>query len=105
MKNAHGVTKNIVLLALFCNLLLWYTPSCAQKLLVDYQTVITQIEVKLQEGNPMALRDAALLLERRSVQREALELLKKYTLFTPREFIFSNYTTKDEFLHFFYCFV
>ncbi|MEL6944888.1 MAG: hypothetical protein AAFO82_19705, partial [Bacteroidota bacterium] len=74
----------------------------AQKLLVDYQYIIKQIEDDLQKGNPMGLRDAALLLERRSVQRDALGLLKKYTLFTPREFNFSNYTSKDEFLHFFY---
>ncbi|MEN0048061.1 MAG: hypothetical protein AAF806_13460 [Bacteroidota bacterium] len=87
---------------MFHILLLWSSTSIAQKLLIDYQYIVAQIEVKLQEGNPMGLRDAALLLERRSVQREALALLKKYTHFTPREFVFSNYTTKDEFLQFFY---
>lgn len=102
MKNAHGLTKNTVLLALFYSLLLWSSPFHAQKILVDYQYIIEQIEVKLQSGDPIGLRDAGLLLERRSVQREALELLEKYTLFTPREFTFSNYTSKDEFLHFFY---
>jgi len=101
MKNNHRLIRSIVVLPLFC-ILLWSSPSYTQKLLVDYQYVIEQIEVKLQEGDQMGLRDAALLLERRSVQREALELLQKYTLFTPREFNLSNYTTKDEFLHFFY---
>ncbi|MEM8526859.1 MAG: hypothetical protein AAGG68_19620 [Bacteroidota bacterium] len=103
MKNDYGLIRSVVILPLcYILFILWSSPSHAQKLLIDYQYVIQEIETKLQEGNPMGLRDAALLLERRSVQADALELLKKYTLFTPREFNFSNYTTKEEFLQFFY---
>jgi hypothetical protein len=77
---------------------------CAQNKVprVDYYYILDQVEQGLKVGDPMSLRNAALLLDKVSVKAQALVLLEKYTLFTPREFRFSPYTTKRNFLNFFY---
>ncbi|MEM1326571.1 MAG: hypothetical protein AAGI23_11480 [Bacteroidota bacterium] len=77
---------------------------CAQQQAprIDYYYILDQVEQGLQVGDPMSLRNAALLLDKVSVKAQALALLDKYTLFTPREFRFSEYTTKRNFLNFFY---
>ncbi|MEM9888775.1 MAG: hypothetical protein AAF849_22960 [Bacteroidota bacterium] len=102
MKNDYCVVKEIIFLFLLVQFA-WDSPLYAQKqMMVDYQYVLQEIEQELKVGEVLALRDAALLLERRTVKADALEVLKRYTLFSPREFKLSEYTTKSNFLNFFY---
>lgn len=76
---------------------------CAQQpVLIDYYYILDEVEKGLKVGDQMALRNTALLLDKVSVKRQALDLLEKYTLFTPREFRLNKLTTKRSFLNFFY---
>ncbi len=78
------------------------TLQAQRRLLVDYFFVLDEIEINLQQGKRRAIRDIGLLLDKPSVKREALQVLQKYTAFTPREFTISAYTTKQQVLDFYY---
>ncbi|MEM9847898.1 MAG: hypothetical protein AAF847_08405 [Bacteroidota bacterium] len=103
MRKDYSSIQKAIRTLCFLAVFAWNSNCYAQqKILVDYHFVLQEIEQKLRTGDLFALRDAALLLERATVKADALETLKRYTLFSPRELKLTNFTTKRIFLDFFY---
>lgn len=64
--------------------------------------IVQQLELQLQQGQTLALRDLGSLLDRDSLRPYVLPLLQRYTLFTEEEFSWNPAPDKKQFLSFYY---
>ena len=64
--------------------------------------LINQLENSIRSGKKKSLRDLGSLLDKPENKKQVLDILQRYTMFTPEEINLSDKLSKSEFLQFYY---
>lgn len=74
----------------------------AQRNTVDYDVLLSQLEASARKGEKRSLRDLGSLLDKNSTKDRALNIIRKFSLFTQEEINLNKSISKSEFHHFYY---
>ncbi|MEM6967636.1 MAG: hypothetical protein AAF573_22930, partial [Bacteroidota bacterium] len=69
---------------------------------VNYDTLLQQLESEVSRGNLIALRDLGTLLDKKTVGKQAENILSAHTFFLDEEFTWGKNSSRKYFLDFFY---
>jgi len=69
---------------------------------VDYGALLDQLEESARKGEKRSLRDLGSLLDKSNTKERALDIIRKYSLFTEEEINLSKVISKSKFHDFYY---